>query len=77
MVFQGCQQMGATPNLKKVIRNNPRVNERQLRDALEAIRDLRACGCKPAEFNLVLPFTRSFPKVSQDTGREPQHSRRS
>ena len=54
-------------NPQELLRANPRVDERQLRDAVEAIRALRACGCKRAEYNLVPPFTRPPPRTPPST----------
>ncbi len=32
-------------------------------EALEAVEALRACGCKPAEYNLAMPFSRPLPRL--------------
>ena len=63
--------MSRTANLKKLIADNPKVNEKELNDGLRAVRKIRKLGIRGSSYNIDPPFRR------RPSGESPNESERS
>lgn len=59
-------------DLKKVIRKNPAINEKQLQEVSTVLKLLKEHGVKGAEYNIIPPFSRQPAQASEKPEEDPR-----
>lgn len=57
-VGDGRRKARSVVDVKKVLRENPQIDGRELAQALKTVRELRKRGIGGSGYNLMIPFTR-------------------
>jgi hypothetical protein len=58
-------------DVEKIMRNNPKVNLEQVREARELVRALRKQGLSPQGYTLAPPYRRQMHVTSKHPNEEP------
>ncbi len=64
--------MPQTVDLEEIIRNNPHVDPRQLRESMELLEELRKRGVSERGYQLVPPFSGKRVQVVDNSSEDPR-----
>jgi len=64
--------MPQKPNIKKILKKNPKINAKQLKEGLELTEQLRALGLTRRGYRLASPFARKRVHIVEEFDSDPR-----